>query len=125
MSSQWTRLAFTLGITACTLWLPVASVAGEFPESRSHYQALDARWRLNSAGQLELRYDPLHNGRSVYGETYTVILNDRAPKMCGDPDGTGRHTWFFTDALMIEITPMRTQPTPQYPNPGVRKERPR
>ena len=125
MTFRWARLALTLGITACVLWLPAASVAGEFPESRSYYQALDARWRLNSAGQLELRYDPLRNGRSVYAETYTVILNDRSPKMCGDPDGTGRHTWFFTDALMIEITPMRTQPAPQDPNPGVQKERPR
>ena len=85
MTSQWTRLAFTIGIAALGLWIPVSSVAGEFPESR--YRALDARWRLNPAGQLELRYDPLHNGRSFYGETYTVILNDRAPKMCGGPGG--------------------------------------
>ena len=123
MTSQWTRLAFTIGIMALGMWIPVSSVAGEFPESR--YRALDARWRLNPAGQLELRYDPLHNGQSFYGETYTVILNDRAPKMCGDPDGTGRHTWFFTDALLIEIAPVRTQSTPKYPYPGVRQERPR
>lgn len=77
---------------------------------------LDARWSLNPAGQLVVHYDPLHNGRSEFAETYTVILNDRAPKICGDPDGTGRHTWFFTDALMIEVTPVRSQPTPQYPS---------
>ena len=60
MTSQWTRLAFTIGIMALGMWIPVSSVAGEFPEYR--YRALDARWRLNPAGQLELRYDPLHNG---------------------------------------------------------------
>lgn len=78
-------------------------------------QILDARWSLNPAGQLELMFDPLNNGQSEYGETYTVILNDRAPKTCGDPDGTGRHTWFFTDALLIEVTPVRSPSTPQYP----------
>ncbi len=123
MTSQWTRLAFTIWIAALGLCIPASSVAGDFPESR--YQAPDARWRLNPAGQLELTFDPLHNGHSEYGETYTVILNDRAPKMCGDPDGTGRHTWFFTDALLIEIAPVRTQSTPKYPRPGVRQERPR
>ncbi len=41
MTSQWTRLAFTIGIMALGMWIPVSSVAGEFPESR--YRALDAR----------------------------------------------------------------------------------
>ena len=125
MTSQWTRLAVAVWITAFGLWIPASAPAGDFPQPRSGYQAPDARWRLNPAGQLELTFDPLNNGQSEYGETYTVILNDRAPKMCGDPDGTGRHTWFFTDALMIEIAPVRTQSTPKHPNPGARKERPR
>ncbi len=91
MTSQWTRLAVAVWITAFGLWIPASAPAGEFPQPRSGYQAPDARWRLNPAGQLELTFDPLNNGQSEYGETYTVILNDRAPKMCGDPDGTGRH----------------------------------
>lgn len=77
---------------------------------------LDARWSLNPAGQLVLRFDPLLNGRYEFVERYTVILNDRAPKLCGDPDGTGRHTWFFTDALLIDVTPVHSQPTPMYPS---------
>ena len=86
------------------------------PHSAANDRTLDAHWSLNPAGQLQLWFDPLHNGQSEYGETYTVILNDRAPKMCGDPDGTGRHTWFFTDALLIEVLPVRSQATPTYPS---------
>ena len=96
------------------------TLAGNPPSSLANDRILDARWLLNPAGQLELIFDPLSNGQSEYGETYTVILNDRAPKMCGDPDGTGRHTWFFTDALLIEVVPVRSQTTPNYPNPSIR-----
>jgi len=85
------------------------------PPSLTQDRILNARWSLNPAGQLVLMFDPLNNGHSEYGETYTVILNDRAPKMCGDPDGTGRHTWFFTDALLIDVIPVRSQTTPIYP----------
>jgi len=98
------------------------ALAGNPGSSVAQDQILDARWLLNSAGQLELTFDPLNNGQSEYGETYTVILNDRAPKMCGDPDGTGRHTWFFTDALLIEVVPVRSQATPMYPDALVGKE---
>jgi hypothetical protein len=92
------------------------TLAGNPLSAFANDRILDARWSLNPAGQLQLMFDPLSNGQSEYGETYTVILNDRAPKMCGDPDGTGRHTWFFTDALLIEVMPVRSQPTPMYPS---------
>ncbi len=100
-------------------------LAGNPASSSDKNRILDARWSLNPAGQLQLWFDPLHNGRDEFEETYTVILNDRAPKMCGDPDGTGRHTWFFTDALLIEVVPVRSQATPIYPHPQKRKELPR
>lgn len=105
MTYPWIPRLLAAGIVVLSLGATV--LAGE--PSPSPYLAPDVRWRLNPAGQLELLYDPLANGQSEYGETYTVILNDRAPKMCGDPDGTGRHTWFFTDALMIEVLPVRVQ----------------
>ncbi len=123
MKPQWINLA--LWITVISLGILGPALAEDFPQPPSSYHVSGARWQLNPAGQLELWFDPLNNGQPQYGETYTVILNDRAPKMCGDPDGTGRHTWFFTDALMIEIAPVRTQSTPQHPNPGARMERPR
>lgn len=96
--------------------LVALTLAGYSLSSFANDQTLDARWSLNPAGQLELTFDPLNNGQSEYGETYTVILNDHAPKMCGDPDGTGRHTWFFTDALLIEVTPVRSHATPMSPS---------
>lgn len=95
------------------------TLAGNPSSSLANDQFLDARWFLNPAGQLQLIFDPLSNGQSEYGETYTVILNDRTPKLCGDPDGTGRHTWFFTDALLIDVAPVRSLATPQYPNTSV------
>ena len=104
--------------------LAALTLAGNYPSPFANERILDVRWSLNPAGQLELTFDPLNNGQSEYGETYTVILNDRAPKMCGDPDGTGRHTWFFTDALLIEVVPVRSQATPMYPQTQGRKELP-
>ncbi len=103
MTYPW--ISRSLGAGIVVLSLCATALAGE--PSPPAYLAPDVRWRLNPAGQLELLYDPLDNGQSEYSEIYTVILNDRAPKMCGDPDGTGRHTWFFTDALMIEVLPVR------------------
>lgn len=46
MTSQWTRLAFTIGIAALGMWIPVSSVAGEFPESRYRVPRawFNARW---------------------------------------------------------------------------------
>ena len=99
-----------------SLWIISPAFAEESRNSQSFYRFLPDRWSLNPAGQLQLWFDPLNNGQSEYEETYTVILNDRAPKMCGDPDGTGRHTWFFTDALLIEVVPVRSQVTPMYPS---------
>ncbi|NIQ04061.1 MAG: hypothetical protein GWM98_29895 [Nitrospinaceae bacterium] len=86
---------------------------------------LDARWQLNPAGQLELLFDPLRNGYSIHRETHTVVLHDRSPKLCGDPDGTGRYIWFFTDALMIEkeTVPQKEIPSNQHLQKG-EKERP-
>ncbi len=63
-------------------------------------------WQLNPAGQLVLWFDSLGHGNAPHRERHTVRVNDRAPKLCGDPDGTGRYTWFFTDALMIERAPV-------------------
>ena len=123
MKPQWINPA--LWIMAISLGISGPAFANDFPQPPSPYRVHEARWQLNPAGQLELWFDPLHNGQSQYGETYTVILNDRAPKMCGDPDGTGRHTWFFTDALMIEVQPVRVQATPNYPTPQAQKEFPR
>jgi hypothetical protein len=109
-----------LGPAALAMLLLAANPSSSLANDR----ILDARWLLNPAGQLLLIFDPLNNGQSEYGETYTVILNDRAPKMCGDPDGTGRHTWFFTDALLIEVTPVRSQATSIYPKTHSHKELP-
>ena len=122
MKLKWLALTLVLWITAISLGISTGVFAGDTPLDKSHYQLLDARWRLNPAGQLELWFDPLNNGHPQYGETYTVILNDRAPKMCGDPDGTGRHTWFFTDALMIAVQPVRTESTPNIPPPLTQHE---
>ncbi len=113
-------MVFNLGLAALAAFILAGS-----PSSSARDRILEARWSLNPAGQLQLWFDPLHNGRNEFEETYTVILNDRAPKMCGDPDGTGRHTWFFTDALLIEVVPVRSQATPMYPQTPVRKELPR
>ncbi len=104
-----------VGSVAICLWIVPAALAEEFRQPYSLVASFPGRWSLNPAGQLQLWFDPLHNGRSEFKETYTVVLNDRAPKMCGDPDGTGRHTWFFTDALLIEVVPVRSQSTPIYP----------
>lgn len=124
MQPQWKALTLALWITAIIPGISTPVFAGESSINKSRYQLLDARWQLNPAGQLELWFDPLNNGYPQYGETYTVILNDRAPKMCGDPDGTGRHIWFFTDALMIAVLPVRTERSPNVPTSQTRKDPP-
>jgi len=96
---------FTLFITAAVfcaapVWADPSSVSG------GRARLPDALWRLNAAGQLVLHYDPFRTRTFPLERVHTVVLNDRAPKMCGDPDGTGRHTWFFTDALLIEVEPL-------------------
>jgi hypothetical protein len=112
------------GVAAISLWIIPPVFAEEFRDSNSFYRSFQGHWSLNPAGQLQLWFDPLHNGQDELEETYTVVLTDRAPKMCGDPDGTGRHTWFFTDALLIEVMPVRSQATPIYPQTQDRKELP-
>jgi len=111
-----------VGVAAISLWSLPPAVAGELRNTESFLRSFQGHWSLNPAGQLQLWFDPLHNGQDALAETYTVVLTDRAPKMCGDPDGTGRHTWFFTDALMIEVMPVRSQTTPNYPQVQDRKE---
>lgn len=83
-----------------------------------------AEWGLNAAGQLVLRYDPFHDHTFPLKRVHTVVLTDRAPKMCGDPDGTGRHTWFFTDALLIEVEPLEAPRRGREPVPRLRSPDP-
>lgn len=85
---------------------PVDAVEPERRIESIHSQVRDVpeRWRLNAAGQLEFLHDPLGSGRDWIRTTHTVLLVDRAPKMCRALDR--RHSWFFTEALLIESLPL-------------------
>lgn len=97
--------------------LLAVSLAGAGPGSSlsQRVRLPDALWGLNAAGQLVLHYDPFRDRTFPVRRVHTVVLTDLEPKLCGDPDGTGRHTWFFTDALLIEVAPMNVPPTASIP----------
>ena len=104
------RMIFMLGILGwgCQVF-SAAVVAAVEPERsiaslRSQARLVPERWRLNAAGQLEIMHDPLGNGRDWVRKTHTVVLVDREPKICGT--GDPRHSWFFTEALLIESLPL-------------------
>ncbi len=59
---------------------------------------------INPAGERETYYRILPDGYPVMEER-AVILVDREPKTCGDPGGSGKTTWFFTDAYLIPVEP--------------------
>ena len=85
-------LAWALACLACHSTPVVALEAEQRIDSVSSQQTnVPGRWRLNAAGQLEFLYDPLGNGRDLVRKTHTVVLVDRAPKMCGTPDPRRRH----------------------------------
>ncbi|MCF8719154.1 hypothetical protein [Nitrospina gracilis] len=103
-------LPFAFIVFAWVLLLPTWAT-GEPPHpSPQRVRLPSALWHLNAAGQLVLRYDPFGDRTFPVQRVHTVVLTDRAPKLCGDPDGTGRHTWFFTDAMLIETTPWSAPP---------------
>ncbi len=98
-------LASALICLACHATATLASEAEHgIAPVRSQATMAPARWRLNAAGQLEILHDPLGNGRDLVRKTHTVVLVDREPKMCGAKDR--RHSWFFTEALLIESRPL-------------------
>ena len=102
-------LAWALACVACHS-TPAAALEAEqrIDSVLSQQTNVPGRWRLNAAGQLEFLYDPLGNGRDLVRKTHTVLLVDHAPKMCGTPDR--RHSWFFTEALLIESRPLSKSP---------------
>lgn len=104
------RIIFMLGILGwiCSMFSAgaVGAVEPDQPMDSLDSQIRDVpeRWRLNAAGQLEFLHDPLGNGRHWVRKIHTVLLVDRQPKMCRALDR--RHSWFFTEALLIESLPL-------------------
>jgi len=98
-------LTWVLVCLACPATTATADEAERgIAPARSQEINVPARWRLNAAGQLEFLHDPLGNGSHLVRKTHTVVLVDRQPKMCGAQDR--RHSWFFTEALLIESRPL-------------------
>ena len=109
--NQMILLAWALGCLAYYSTPAVALEAERRIDSVPSQQTnVPGRWRLNAAGQLEFLHDPLGNGRDLVRKTHTVLLVDREPKLCGTPDR--RHSWFFTEALLIESRPLSASPPP-------------
>ena len=68
-----------------------------------------ASWELQANGTLKFGYRVIGPGPDLF-QVHIVRYVDRAPKLCGDPDGTGRYVWFFTDARAIERDPIPPRP---------------
>ena len=106
-----TRCLFWVTSIALAVLMFAACAWAEEPAPPHRFMnTLDVAWDINPAGQLVLQHDPLHTGSFDLTRRHTVVLIDNAPKLCGDPDGTGRHTWFFTEALLIERLPVPSSP---------------
>lgn len=97
---------FLLGILFCSL----ADCAE--PEGGQVSPRADA-FQLNGAGELEVGFVVYGPGVDIW-EVYTVRFYDRPKVACGDPDGTGRYSWFITEAMVIDRQPRdrRADPDP-------------
>lgn len=104
----WVWLVSVVLVVALAFVLCVSGARAEQPASPStdfvvHGKRADA-WRINAAGQLLLGYVVFGPGIDVW-RTHTVQHVSRPQIMCGDPDGTGRHTYYIVEALIINRKP--------------------
>ena len=104
------RLAFSAAVLLLfAAWCGDYACAQDPPSTIGPSAQDIASWELQANGNLKFGYRVIGPRPDLF-QVHIVRYLDRAPKLCGDPDGTGRYVWFFTDALAIERDPIPPRP---------------